>query len=176
MIILMGVAGAGKSSQGQLFAGELGYQWISTGEIFRSQLSDERQKELQTGKLLGDREVIELVDHTLGALKGEEAVLDGFPRTISQAEWLMKQVKDKRFNLEAVFNLVATREVVKARLLARGRSDDSEEGINERFSEYENKTVPIIEFFRNSNISVYDINADQPPEAVHSEMMSHISK
>jgi adenylate kinase len=177
MIILMGVAGAGKSLQGKLFAEELGYKWVSTGEIFRGQLSEDRQKELQTGKLLDDTEVIQLVDSALGTLDREKkVVLDGFPRTIIQAEWLMQQSKHLRFELKAVFNLVATKEVVRARLLARGRADDNEAVIKERFNEYETKTLPIINFFKANNIKVYDINADQPPETVHSAMMSLITK
>lgn len=176
MIILMGVAGAGKSLQGRMFADVLGYEWISTGEIFRTQLSEDRQGELLKGKLLDDTEVIALVDRTLEALENpEKTVLDGFPRTIVQTEWLLNQVKHQRFDLKAVFNLVASKDVVKARLLARGRSDDNDEGIKERFNEYENKTLPIINFLKQNNISVYDIDANQTPEAVYSAMIKYIS-
>lgn len=177
MIILMGVAGAGKSLQGRLFASDLGYKWVSTGEIFRAELSEDRQKELQTGKLLDDTEVIQLVDGALGTLDREKkVVLDGFPRTIIQAEWLLSQSKHLRFDLRAVFNLMVSKEVVKRRLLARGRADDNEAVIQERFNEYETKTVPIINFFKENNVKVYDINADQPPEIVNAAMMSYIAK
>ncbi len=133
----MGVAGAGKSLQGRLFAQDLGYTWVSTGEIFRTQLSEDRQKELVMGKLLDDTEVIALVDKTLSALNNaQDFVLDGFPRTIVQAEWILGQASHQRFDLKGVFNLVASREIVKSRLLARGRSDDNDSGIQERFKEY----------------------------------------
>jgi adenylate kinase len=177
MIILMGVAGAGKSLQGRLLAEKLGYKWVSTGEIFRAQLSEDRQKELQTGRLLDDTEVIGLVDGALHKLdKDKKVVLDGFPRTIIQADWLLEQAKRQRFELQAVFNLVATRDVVRSRLLARGRADDNEAVIKERFSEYENKTLPIINYFKQNSIGVQDINADQTPEAVHAAMISYLSK
>lgn len=173
----MGVAGAGKSLQGKLFAKELNYQWVSTGEIFRAELSEDRQKDLLAGKLLDDTEVIAIVDRKLKNLKNVQGiVLDGFPRTIVQAEWLLGQVRHQRFDLKAVFNLVATREVVKARLLARGRSDDNEKVIAERFNEYENKTIPIINFLKENNVNVQDVDANQIPEAVHETMMKLISK
>jgi adenylate kinase len=172
----MGVAGAGKSLQGKLFAKDLGYEWVSTGEIFRSHLSAERQKELLTGRLIEDSEVIELVDETLEALgKENNAVLDGFPRTMAQAEWIMDQVAKQNFKLKAVFNLVATKEIVMGRLLARGRADDNEAIIKERFNEYETKTLPIIDFFKQKGVKVYDVDASQPPETVHELMMGYIN-
>src|ERR1700721_857264 len=147
MIILMGVAGAGKSLQGQMFVDGQGYHWLSTGELFRSQLSEERQKELATGKLLGDQEVIDLVDKTIEEIdSNKKVVMDGFPRTISQCQWLLDQVKKERFDIEAVFVLVVSFEVVKKRLLNRGRSDDSETAIKQRFDEYTNKTAPVIDY------------------------------
>ncbi len=177
MIILMGVAGSGKSLQGRMFVENMGYKWISTGELFRSQLSEDRQKELLTGKLLDDTEVIGLVDNAFKALgKERKVILDGFPRTIMQAEWLLDQLKHMRFDLQAVFNLVANKDVVKDRLLARGRSDDNDAGIKERFNEYETKTVPIIKYFKRNDIDVHDINADQPPESVHQAMLDYLKK
>lgn len=177
MIILTGIFGSGKSLQSQLLAKDLGYQWISTGEIFRTQLSEERQKELSTGKLLDDTEVIALVDKTLKSLNdANKVILDGFPRTIVQAEWLLSQFQHQRIELDKVINLVAPKEVIMTRLLARGRSDDNEAVIKERFKEYDTKTLPILNFFRQNGILITDINADQTPEAVHAAIISNIRK
>ncbi len=65
MIILMGVAGAGKSMQGRMFADEHGYAWISTGELFRVLVTGQRRQQMLAGKLLSDEEVIKLIDKTL---------------------------------------------------------------------------------------------------------------
>jgi adenylate kinase len=176
VIIITGGIGTGKSLQGQLFAAETGYKWISTGQLFRSSLSEERQKELLSGKLLDDREVIELVDKTLDLINNDQIILDGFPRTDAQAQWLLNQVKAKRIDLTAIYNLVANREVVTKRLLARGRGDDNEEIIKERFYEYETKTLPLIDFFKKNNINVIDINADHTPEKVHEDIMTVFKK
>ena len=176
MIILTGVVGAGKSLQGQLLADELGYQWLSTGELFRSKLPQEKQKELLLGKLINDDEVIELIKSTIRSFSpGKEAILDGFPRTIVQAEWLIRYTQLNNIRLEAVINLAVSKDVSKARLLARGRSDDSEEAIKERFREYDTKVVPIIDFFKSQGIQVYDIDGTKTPEEVHKDIMRYLS-
>lgn len=177
MIVLTGVVGAGKSMQGRLFADEHGYAWISTGELFRLLVTGKRRQQMLEGKLLSDEEVISLVDKTLTLIDlNEECLLDGFPRTKTQADWLLKQAQNGRFKLTAVFNLSASREVVKKRLLARGRQDDTEEVIEERFSEYETKTVPIINYFQQAGTPVYTINADKDPITVHDEIMNYIDQ
>ncbi|MDB5175299.1 MAG: adk, adenylate kinase [Candidatus Saccharibacteria bacterium] len=177
MIILMGVAGAGKSMQGRLFADEHGYAWISTGELFRVLVTGERRAEMLEGKLLSDDEVIELVDKTLKLIDlHEEFLLDGFPRTKVQTDWLMNEVSAGRLKLTAVFNLTASRDVVKKRLLARGRQDDTEKAIEKRFTEYETMTLPIVDYLKEAGAPVYHIDADQDPITVHDQIMEYIDK
>lgn len=176
MIILMGVAGAGKSMQGRLFADEHGYAWISTGELLRVLVTGKRRQEMLQGKLLSDDEVIKVLDKVFDLIDlDQEFVLDGFPRTVYQADWLLKQVHNGRLHLSAVFNLAASREVVQERLMARGRQDDTHEAIQERFREYETITVPILDHFRKENVAVYDIDAAQDPHDVHDDIMYHIN-
>jgi len=175
MIILMGVAGAGKSMQGRLFADEHGYAWISTGELFRVLVTGKRRAQMLEGKLLSDSEVIALVDKTLNLIDvSQEFLLDGFPRTIPQADWILEQVHSGRLELTAIFNLVASQEVVTKRLLARGRQDDTEEAIAKRFTEYETATLPILDHFKAEQVPVYDIDANQDPITVHDAMMAII--
>lgn len=173
MIILMGVAGSGKSMQGRLFADDNGYAWISTGELFRVLVTGERRKQMLEGKLLSDNEVIELVDRSLNLIDmDQEFVVDGFPRTQVQAEWLMQQVKSGRTKLTAIFNLNASPEVVKQRLLGRGRQDDTEEAIAQRFVEHETMTKPILVYLRSANVPVYDIEAEGDPITIHDNLMA----
>lgn len=178
MIILMGVAGAGKSFQGRLFADEHGYAWISTGELFRVLVTGQRRQQMLEGKLLSDQEVIELMDKTLKQLidTNQEFLLDGFPRTKPQADWLLEQVKAGRFQLTAIFNLTASPEVVKDRLLKRGRQDDTAAAIKKRFDEYQSVTLPIIDYFKKSGVTVHDIDASRDPMTVHDEIMNYIDK
>lgn len=177
MIVLTGVVGAGKSMQGRLFADEHGYAWISTGELFRVLVTGARRKQMLEGKLLSDTEVIALVDKTLNLIDLEqEFLLDGFPRTTKQTDWLMEQVRQGRIKLTAVFNLSASRDVVKKRLLARGRQDDNEEAIEKRFLEYETKTLPILDYFRKQGAAVFDVDADKDPITVHDKIMEYIDE
>jgi adenylate kinase len=171
----MGVAGAGKSMQGRLFADEHGYAWISTGDLFRVLVTGKRRQQMLEGKLLDDDEVIKLIDKTLELIDlNEEFLLDGFPRTKQQADWLLEQVKQGRFKLTAIFNLTASPEVVKDRLLKRGRQDDKEEVIKKRFAEYDAVTLPILDYFKKAGVDVHDIDANQEPMQVHDEIMHYI--
>lgn len=175
MIILMGVAGSGKSMQGRLFADEHGFAWVSTGELLRVLVTGKRRQEMLQGKLLNDDEMVHILDKVFDLINvSEEFVLDGFPRTIVQAEWLLEQVKNGRLDVDAVFNLVASQEVVRERLRARGRMDDTDEAIARRFEEYERVTLPIIDSFKAHNVAVYDVDASQAPEAVHDTLLQHV--
>src|SRR5258708_5206844 len=99
MIILMGVAGSGKSMQGRLLADEAGYPWLSTGELLRVLITGRRRHEMLEGSLLSDEEVINVVNTVLGLIDlSQEFVLDGFPRTVTQSEWVLDQVKRGRFS------------------------------------------------------------------------------
>ena len=177
MIIFMGVAGAGKSMQGKMLADEHGYAWISTGELFRVLVTGDRRQQMLEGKLLSDDEVIALVDKTLKMIDlNKEFMLDGFPRTKPQADWLLEQVNEGRLNITAVLNITATREVVRERLLARGRPDDTEAAIERRFTEYEKVTMPIVEYFSKAGAPVYDIDGDKDPQTVHDQIVQYIDK
>ena len=172
MIILTGVAGAGKSMQGKILADEHGYAWISTGEILRVLVTGKRRQEMLQGKLLSDDEMINLMDKVLELIDTkQEFVLDGFPRTVPQADWLLDQVHHGRFSLTAVIHLAASEEVVRERLLERGRLDDTEEAIAKRFSEYRETTLPIIDHLRQEGANVCDIDAGQSPRDVHDTIL-----
>lgn len=175
MIILTGVAGAGKSMQGKILADEHGYAWISTGEILRVLVTGKRRQEMLEGKLLSDEEMITILDKVFELIDPtQEFILDGFPRTIPQADWLLKQVKDGRFNLTAIINLDASEDVVRARLMNRGRQDDTDEAINKRFHEYKTVTLPILDHFKSEGVTVFNIDAAQKPRIVHDEIVHHI--
>jgi adenylate kinase len=177
MIILTGVAGAGKSMQGKILADEHGYAWISTGEILRVLVTGKRRQEMLKGKLLSDEEMVTILDKVFELIDPtQEFVLDGFPRTIPQADWLLDQVHAGRFRLTAIINLSASEDVVKERLIARGRQDDTDEAISERFREYRAVTLPILEHFRQEAVAVYDINAAQDPRNVHDEILKYIDE
>jgi adenylate kinase len=172
MIILMGVAGSGKSMQGKILADEHGYAWISTGEILRVLVTGKRRHEMLQGKLLSDEEMINLIDKVLELIDTkQEFVLDGFPRTVPQVDWLMEQAHKGRFKLTAVIHLAASEDVVRSRLLDRARLDDTDEAITKRFDEYQSVTLPIIDYLVKEGAKVCKIDASQEPRAVHDAIL-----
>jgi adenylate kinase len=177
MIIFMGVAGSGKSMQGRLLADALALPWLSTGEFLRMLISGDERRDMLAGKLLDDDEVIGLVQKIFTVVNvDEEFVMDGFPRTTGQADWLLSQVKHGQLDITAVVHLTASEEVVMDRLLGRGRQDDHQEAIRERFREYEESVKPILDQFKSAGIPVYDINGEQEPEAVHAAILSALGR
>ncbi len=177
MIIFMGIAGSGKGTQSQLFAERDGYDVISTGELLRTYGSEEQQKRMLTGHILRDEEVTALLDKALRAMPDQnKVILDGYPRRISQADWLLEQQKQGRFNLQGVLHLVATRETVKKRLEYRARPDDHDHAIEERFNAYEQATLPILKHFADANVPIIEVDAERSIEEVHQAVLQAVSQ
>jgi adenylate kinase len=175
MILLMGIAGSGKGTQGKMLADARGYHLVSMGEVLRMYVTGKQRERMLNGDLLDDEEIIKIVDGVLSSLPdGEEVLLDGFPRTVPQAEWLLSQVKQGRFGLTAAFHLVASRQAVKDRLMKRGRIDDVEAAIEQRFEEYERSTAPVIKWLVDNGVEVTDLNAERSPETVNADIIEHL--
>jgi adenylate kinase len=177
MIIFMGVAGSGKSMQGRLLADREALPWLSTGEFLRMLISGDERRDMLAGKLLNDEEIIALVQRIFNVVGVEkEFVMDGFPRTSGQADWLLNQVKYGQLEVTAVVHLIESKDVVLDRLLDRGRQDDHKQAISERFQEYEEAIKPIITQFKQADIPVYDINGEQEPEKIHSDILAALGR
>lgn len=172
MILIMGVAGSGKSMQGKILAEKLGYQWLSTGKLLREYVTGSKKEEMLKGKLLDDQELIDIISKALSESDQKHMILDGFPRTLVQAEWLLNSHKDGSLNLDKVVLIEVPKDTVLKRLLQRGRLDDNEETINQRFKEYEKMTLPIAELYKDNGIKVSEVNGDQSVEEVSRDISS----
>jgi len=173
MILLMGMAGTGKGTQGKLLADQLGRHLISMGDVLRMYVTGKKREEMLAGKLLKDEEIIKFLKRVLSTLRDDEGViLDGFPRTISQAEWLLNQKEHS--NARIAFHLVASRDTVKQRMIERARSDDTEDAIEKRIDEYDNATKPLLDWLQAHGVKVVNINAEQPIAAVNKEILKHL--
>lgn len=167
----MGVAGSGKSSQGRMLADKMGLPWVSTGEFLRMLIAGERRRAMLEGKLLDDADIISLTQKIFALIDTDnEFILDGFPRTVEQADWLLAQHRHEQLNITAVIHLKASEAVVEVRLLQRGRQDDHQEAIHERFVEYRESIVPILKQFKAAHVPVYDIDGDQSIDAVYADI------
>ncbi len=175
MILLMGIAGSGKGTQGKMLADKFGLHLMSMGDVLRMYVTGDQRQRMLAGELLGDDEIIAIVDSVLTSISDKEEILmDGFPRTVKQAEWLVKQSKAGRFNLKIALHLVASRDAVKDRLIKRARIDDKEDAIEARFGEYEKSTMPLLEWLSKNGVKVVNINAERPIQEVNDELISHL--
>jgi adenylate kinase len=168
MIIFMGVAGAGKSAQGKMLADSMAVPWVSTGEFLRMLITGQRRKDMLAGKLLGDQEIIAMVQKIFSMIDlRDEFVLDGFPRTANQSDWLLNQAKHGLLPISAVIHLTASEEAVRERLMSRGRQDDNREAITARFKEYEQTSKPILKHFKEAGVPVFVIKGEGEVETIH---------
>lgn len=168
MIIFMGLAGSGKSTQGQLLAAHLHCPWISTGNLLRQFNTDHKvQQRMLKGEMIDDETTLSVLEAELKRVDAahNECILDGSPRTLRQAEWLVTKARKNDLKITAIIHLKASKNIAKKRLLARHRPDDNEPAIAERFAEYEKVIKPIVAYLRSEGFRVHDINGETSPEA-----------
>lgn len=175
MIILMGLAGSGKSTQGQMLATATGRVWLSAGQVLRDTSDPELKAIMESGKLVPDEITERLM--TQGMLtavrEGKDVVIDGFPRNVGQAEWLAG-------NLASVMKMVIIIEVPKdeliRRLELRGRSDDTREAIEERFKIVEQNIYSVCEILAKQNIKITKVDGTGTPEEVQERIRQVITE
>jgi adenylate kinase len=145
MIVMLGVAGSGKSTQSQLLAATGAYRWVYIGEVLRRCAVGKDAEAMTQGKLLNDDEVIGYLEQEIANLgDGPEIIIDGFPRTVYQADWLLNKHNTGVYGLRAAIHIDVSKEVVLKRLYDRGRPDDTEAAIAARFAEYDKAIEPVI--------------------------------
>ena len=151
-IVLLGPPGAGKGTQAVRLAEKLGVPQISTGELFRENIDGgtplglEAKKYLDAGDLVPASLTNALVDERLGHADAAGGfILDGFPRTVEQAEALHDMLGRRGLKLDAVVEFRVPEEELVSRLASRGRADDTEDIIRNRFRVYRDETAPLLD-------------------------------
>ncbi|MCI8700137.1 MAG: adenylate kinase [Clostridia bacterium] len=193
IIIMLGAQGTGKGTVAGLISEQIGWPQISTGDIFRKNISEktilgiEASKYTEKGELVPDEITVPMVEDRLNWEDAQEgAILDGFPRTIEQAEKLDEMLKKNNKKVDLVINLVTPKEEIIERMLTRRvctnqeckatyniklhppvkegicdkcgaplkqRADDSDpEAIKKRLEIYEEKTSPLVEYYKNKGV------------------------
>lgn len=180
-LVLMGPPGAGKGTQGKLIAADAGIPHVNTGDMFRAEcaagteLGERVRSILDVGDLVPDELTIEVVRARLGQDDTARGfVLDGFPRTLAQAEALDRVLAEiDRGELSVVLDFQVADEIAVQRLLGRagveGRSDDTPDRIQYRLEVYHEQSEPLVEYYRARGILV-GIHADRTVEQVFSEV------
>ncbi|MCC7430411.1 adenylate kinase [bacterium] len=209
-LILFGAPGVGKGTQSKLLAQEFSIPQISTGDIFRraienkTELGKQAKDFLDKGILVPDLVVLGMVKERLKEEDTKKGfILDGFPRTIPQAEGLEKMLMEIGSRLDKVVEIRVPTEELNKRLVNRRlcrtcgeeynliykpipengicvkcsgkefyhRSDDSEEVVFKRNSEYEKNTFPLIEFYKNNKL-LLSVDGVKPIEEVNKDILN----
>jgi len=164
-LIFMGPPGAGKGTQAQLVAGRYSIPAISTGDIFRKNVSEgtelgvEAQRFMDAGEYVPDELTNLMVRNRIDEADAERGfLLDGYPRTLSQVEELDGMIKHTGHVLDAVVVLTVDKEELVQRLLQRaeteGRTDDTEDVVRRRQEVYEDQTAPLIDVYRDRGLMI----------------------
>ncbi|HEY7017144.1 MAG TPA: adenylate kinase [Gaiellaceae bacterium] len=185
-ILVLGPQGAGKGTQGKLIAEGYGIPHVATGDMLRSAIAagTELGKQVKpiydAGNLVPDDLMIELIRERLAEEDAREGfVLDGFPRTIPQAEALDEMLREIGHELDVVLELQLDDSVGRARMLKRaaeeGRADDTPEAIDQRLRLYHEQTAPLIEHYRTRG-DLVGIHADRTIDAVFAEIQQALEQ
>ena len=175
-LIFLGPPGAGKGTQAKTLADNCNIPHISTGDILRQAMKEQTtlgikaQGYVDRGELVPDLLVQDMV---LERLRQPDVnpgwILDGFPRTVNQASFLEELLQDLNHDSKKVVNLEVPDDVVVARLLERGRKDDTEEVIRRRLEVYRSETAPLIDYYGDRQ-QLLVVNGNQSLEEVSSEL------
>jgi adenylate kinase len=155
-VVLLGAPGAGKGTQAEKLAEKLQIPHLSTGVLFRHNISTgtklglEAKRYLDAGDLVPSELTNELVDDRLTEPDTVDGfILDGYPRSVPQAQALHDMLERRGTQLDAVVEFRVPEDELLERLRARGRADDTDEVILNRMKVYRDETAPLLEYYRN---------------------------
>lgn len=176
-IILIGIQGAGKSTQGNLLNQKLNLPYLSTGHIFREMAKEKTpegryiKETINAGFLISDDKTLQIVSEYLSRAQYQSGyILDGFPRTTHQAE-SFKQ------DLDYVFYLKVSDKEALWRLAGRddNREDETLQAIKKRIEIFHKFTEPVIDYYRNKGV-LYEIDGEKTIEQICKELLSICQK
>jgi adenylate kinase len=187
-IVFFGPPGSGKGTQAKLLVKELNILHLSTGDILREKLSGSDKLSIKlreimsSGNLVSDEILNEIIANKLMSEECSNGfILDGYPRTVSQSDFLLSFFKTNSLNLDIIFNFIIDFKVVKERIILRSkqeqRSDDNIDVIKTRIDKYIEETYPVSEFFsQNFSQNFFTIDASQEVYKIQKELINIIKK
>ena len=174
MIILFGLAGSGKGTQGKALSEIFGWRWLSVGDVIRQ--TGEYKEIIDRGELIPDTEVIKLMNKQIEKAEAEgfDVILDGYPRDKEQAEWIAANMAEK---IDGAIVLEVPKDELLERLALRGRDDDKERSsIERRFEIFEQNISSILPLLESKNIPIEPVDGVGPVEEVTSRLVKVVKE
>ena len=174
MIILFGLAGSGKGTQGKALSEIFGWRWLSVGEAIREHGGYEEI--INSGGLIPDADVINLMNKQIEKSEDEgfDVILDGYPRDKEQAEYIMNNMADK---IDGAIILEVPKEELYVRLALRGRDDDQEKAsIDRRFEILEQNIYSILPLLESHNVPIERVDGVGKIEEVTARLVEVVKK
>jgi adenylate kinase len=178
VILFFGPTGAGKSMQGQMLAVRMGWKWLSTGQILRGSHDSDVIQILKAGDLVNNELTYEVFDHAIRRAKQEnfpKIIVDGFPRTKAQAEWLTQYMKRSNESIEQVIVLEVPEAEIMRRLETRGRMEDTPETIAKRMNIYRQKMYPVLGSFAEDGVKIVHLDGTGTAGEVHDRIYAEVT-
>ena len=159
-IVIFGAPGSGKGTQSERIVEKYGINHISTGDVLRAEIKNGTELGktakgyIDQGQLIPDELMIDILASVFDSFEDSKGViLDGFPRTIAQAEALKKMLAERGQDVTVMVDLEVPEDELMTRLIKRGkdsgRADDNEETIKKRLHVYHSQTAPLIDWYKN---------------------------
>jgi len=176
-IILIGIQGSGKSTQGNLLSQKFSVPYLSTGDIFRTIAKEETsegnyiKETMNAGNLIPDDKVLQIISDYLSRPEYENGyILDGFPRTFTQAEAFKSEI-------DKVIYLKVSDEEARNRISKRValREDETPEAITRRIELFHTLTEPVLDYYRSKGI-LLDVDGEQTIEEIFKEILFKLEK
>jgi adenylate kinase len=187
-IIFFGPPGSGKGTQAKLLANELNILHLSTGDILREKLSEgdsisiKLKEIMSSGNLVSDEILNQIIANKLMSEECNNGfILDGYPRTISQSNFLLSFFKSNSLILDVIFNFKIDFKLVEERIMLRSkqeqRSDDNINVIKTRLDKFIEETYPVSQFFsENYSLNFFTIDASQEVSKIQKELINITKK
>ena len=176
MIIFFGPAGAGKSVQGQMLAARNGWRWLSAGQLLRDTRDPKFFEQMQKGGLVDPERVNELMGEAISRADNiDRVIIDGFPRQLVQAKWLVESKSHHGRDIQLVVVLEVPKSELLKRLAVRGRIDDNAEAVEKRLQVYRTEMYPILSYLTEQGVNITHIDGSGTVGQVHDRIMEELS-
>jgi adenylate kinase len=176
MILFFGPAGAGKSVQGQILSARMGWRWLSAGQLLRDTHDPDLLQVMHKGSMVPHERITQIIGEAISkSASMGKIILDGFPRQLEQAQWLVGSQPEHGRSIGLVVILEVPREELLKRLEIRGRADDTPEVIDQRLNQYRQEIYPILTYLTDQNIPVAHIDGNGTVGEVHDRIVAELT-